>query len=463
MRTLYVRIVLTFVGIAFVSGMIGLLLTSLYYQDHLKTNNEEKILEMGESIRSLYEQESEVRLDKYLEGVAALGFQIYAVDEELKGRVFGRAFKHGALNEAEIRAVLDGDVYHGMREENRRVKLFSLFENSVRNTVGIPLRTKEGKAALFVRPDLEAQIGEIRVIVAVLLGFTFLTSLVLIAVSTRYVVKPLKDLKKATQQIVQGDFNVGLEKSRNRKDEIGDLADHFAIMAESIGRLDRMRQEFVANVSHEFQSPLTSMQGFARAILDNQATPEQTQHYMTIIERESRRLSSLSKQLLRLASLDRENRRLHVESFRLDEQIRQVLISLEWQWTDKALNLELDLPETTIAADAELLHEVWLNLIANGIRFSNPEDTVGIAIREEVDRIVVDVRDTGAGIPEAEIPYIFDRFHKVDKSRNRSASDGGSGLGLSIVSKIVSLHRGTIEVKSMLGEGTVFTVRLPRL
>jgi len=464
-KTLYVRIVVTFMLIAFVSGVAGVGLTSLYYQDRMKTNNEERILEIGQNVRSLYEQDSNIDLDRYLSGIASLGYQIYAVDEGMRGQTFGRPFKHGTLGTEDVRRVLDGGVYHGMKEENRRLRLFSLFENSVLNTVGVPVPTKTGTTALFIRPDLEAQIGEIRVVMAVLLGFTFLVSLALIAVSTRYIVKPLNVLKEATRRIVKGDFNVGLEKSRNRKDEIGDLADHFAVMADSIAREDRKRREFVANVSHEFQTPLTSMQGFAKAMLDKQTTPEQNEQYMAVIERESRRLSSLSRQLLKLADLDREDKRPSAEAFRLDEQIREALITLEWQWADKALNLELELPETVVTADAPLLHEVWMNLISNAIRFCEPGDTVAIAIaiREEKDRRVeVEVRDTGCGIPEGELPYIFDRFHTADKARSRSPDDGGSGLGLSIASRIVALHQGSIEVESEVGRGTRFLVRLPQ-
>jgi len=463
-RTLYVRIVATFVGIAFVSGIVGLALTGVYYQERMKSESETKAWEMAQSIRELYEQGMQSSLDQYLAAVAKLGFQIYAVDERLEGKTFGRAFKHGTLDDSAIRLVLDGGVFHGMEEENGRVRLFALFENSVRNTVGIPVRTPEGGYAVFVRPDLEAQIGEVRIVSAVLIGLTFLASLVLIAVLSRYIVKPLNVLKEATRRIARGDFNVELEKSRSRKDEIGDLAEHFALMADSIGRLDRMRRDFVANVSHEFQTPLTSMQGLAKAMRDQQTTPEQTEQYLGIIERESRRLSSLSRQLLKLASLDRDDVRLQKESFRLDEQIREALITLEWQWSEKELNLELELPETFVTADAHLLHEVWMNLLSNGIRFCEPGDTIAVSIREERgNQVAVEIRDTGCGIPEEDLPLIFDRFHKADKSRSRSSENGGSGLGLSIAGKIVALHGGTIAVESELGRGTTFTVRLPQL
>lgn len=295
-------------------------------------------------------------------------------------------------------------------------------------------------------------------LLAVLLIVTFLLSLVFIVIFTSYIVRPIKKLTKVTKQIVEGDYNIGLDVSR--RDEIGNLARHFAHMASSLKRLEEMRQEFVANVSHEIQSPLTSILGFVQAILDHEATPEEAERYLNIIESESRRLSSLSKQLLTLAALDRETNTLKRSTFRLDEQIREVILVMEWQWTEKKLSVELDLCELMISGDPHLLHQVWLNLISNCIKFSNPDDTIRIGI--SIDHgIVVTVSDTGIGIPSSELPHIFERFYKADKARTRTRS--GSGLGLSIVKKIVDLHQGTIDVRSELGKGTTFIVRLPLL
>ncbi|BBH22953.1 two-component sensor histidine kinase [Paenibacillus baekrokdamisoli] len=460
MKSLYIRIVLTFVMIALVSSIFGLLMTSLYYELRLKSDNEQKIMTIGENIRSLYEPNMKVDLDTYLTHIAALGFQIYAVHGNLQGKVYGSAFKHGQLSDAELQSVLDGGVYHGMSVENHRIQIIAFFENSIRNTVGIPIDSPDGKVALFIRPDLQKQIGEVRIIVAVLLGSTFLISLLLIIVFSRFIVRPIKELTKATQRIVKGNFNVGLEVSR--KDEIGDLANHFSHMTRSIQQLDQMRQEFVANVSHEFQTPLTSIQGFVRAVLDKETTPEESERYLTIIEEESRRLSSLSKQLLTLAALDKEDKGLQKSEFRLDEQIRQIIIMLEWQWSEKSLQLDLDLPEVMIVADAQLLYEVWLNLISNSIKFCESGDTISIRITSsDEETIEVEIGDTGIGVPEEDIPFLFERFHKVDKIRQRSST--GSGLGLSIVQQVVTLHQGNIQLQSQYGSGTTITVTLPRL
>lgn len=312
--------------------------------------------------------------------------------------------------------------------------------------------------ALFVRPNLEQQIGDVRILMALVLGVTFLISIALIAVMTRYIVKPVKKLTEATNNIVRGDYNIKMDVLRT--DEIGNLARHFTQMAHSLKQLDNMRQEFVANVSHEIQSPLTSIQGFAQSILEQEAIPAEARRYLHIIEEESRRLSSLSKQLLTLAALDKEAALMKPSAFRLDEQIRQVMIVSEWQWTEKQLTVELDLPEIVINADSQLLYQVWVNLLTNSIKFSHTGGTIRITITVTHD-IAVEISDTGIGIPEDELPHIFERFYKADKARNRARS--GSGLGLSIAKKIIELHHGSIDVQSVPGQGTTFIVRLPRL
>ncbi len=454
MKTLYLRIVVTFVLISLVSSLFALWIAGFYYQSQLKDENERKVMRIGEEIRALYGQTSGLDFDVYLKHIANMGFQIYAVNERLEGAYYGRPFKHEKLEPEQIRNVLAGGTYDGIRKE--RGLLLGFFENSLRNSVGLPIQVGEQSYALFIRPDLEQQIGEIRLFMAVLMGVAFVSSVALIVIFSRSIVRPVKHLTRATHQIVGGHYDVALNVSR--RDEIGNLARDFTAMAQSLKQLDEMRQEFVANVSHEIQSPLTSIQGFAQTILDREATPEEAERYLTIIAKESNRLSSLSKQLLTLAALDKEAGLIRKTPFRLDEQIRQALIVTEWQWSEKRLNVEPELAEIIVSADPQLLYQVWFNLIVNAIKFSRPGGTIRIetAIEREV---TVTVTDTGIGIGEEELPHIFERFYKADKSRTPARS--GSGLGLAIVRRIVELHGGSVSVSSNPGEGSAFTVRLP--
>lgn len=457
MKTLYVRIVLTFILISMVSSFFALLASNVYYQVNLREDNQQKLMKIGKEIRALYERTPQAELGSYLTSIAKMGFQIYAVNDQLEGTFYGDPFKHREIDMEQVRRVLRGETYNGL-SEGRYLSVTGFFENSIRNSAGLPVQVDGKPFALFIRPNLEEQIGEVRIFMALLLGLTFVCSSALIVILTGYIVKPVKTLTEATRKIVKGDYDIELNLSR--RDEIGNLARHFTHMAQALKKLEDMRQEFVANVSHEIQSPLTSIQGFAQTILDQEATPEEEIRYLRIIEEESRRLSSLSKQLLTLAALDKEANVIKRSSFRLDEQIRQILILTEWQWTEKQLGIELNLREIVISADAELLYQVWFNLITNSIKFTPPGGSIELEMLIEQD-IVVMIKDTGIGISETDLPHIFDRFYKADKARSRTSS--GSGLGLSIVKKIVELHHGSIEVQSACGQGTTFTVRLPHL
>ncbi|MGI2296167.1 sensor histidine kinase [Paenibacillus sp. GXUN7292] len=456
MRTLYVRIVVIFIIITIFSTVVSLFIANAYYANKMRHYNEEEIMHIGLEIRELYELSPHLELGQYLNKIAAMGFQIYAVDEQLQTAMYGSPFRHTQFEEEQIRHVLEGGSYKGMLEQKQLLPIMGYFENSLRNTIGLPIKAEGKQYALFIRANLEQQIGEVRILLGLLMGFAFLLSLILIVILTRYIVKPLQVLKAATHKIVDGDYNLQLDI--RRKDEFGDLAKHFSHMAESIKRLDDMRQEFVANVSHEFQTPITSIQGFSETMMNNEMSEDEKQRYLQIIQDESKRLSSLSKQLLMLAALDKNMQLTKRTAFRLDEQIRQIFITLERQWTGKQLEIELELPEIVIQADEQLLYQVWFNLISNSIKFCSPQDT--IAVRIDVGKeVTVEIQDTGIGIAPDELPYIFDRFYKSDKARERAKT--GSGLGLSICRKIIDLHHGSIHVTSELNKGTSFRIKLP--
>ncbi len=457
MRTLYVRIVLTFALIALISGVIAFLFSNLYYQIKLKDYNEEKILEVAQEISFLYEHSNgAMPVDNYLNRIANMNFQLYLVNQEMEGFRFGDEFRSYELDAKVIQSVLNGEIYHGISEFQSSLFVTGFFKDDIKNSIGVPIVVEGQNQALFVRPNVEKQFGEMRIVFSILLGLTFLISLALIAIFAGFLVRPIKKLTKATRRIAGGHYDIQLD--HNRKDEIGDLARDFQRMAVSLKKLDDMRQEFVSNVSHEIQSPLTSIRGFTKAIRTKSVPAEQADQYLEIIEKESGRLSSLSKQLLMLSSLDKEAKAVDKELFRLDEQIREVVLLTEWEWSKNKLKMDLDLPEIVVKADRQLFQQVWTNLLTNSIKFTEEAGTISISATID-EQIVVTLRDTGTGIPEEELPYIFDRFYMADKSRNRTQS--GSGLGLSVVKKVIDLHEGEIKVTSKLGEGTEFMIRLP--
>jgi signal transduction histidine kinase len=255
----------------------------------------------------------------------------------------------------------------------------------------------------------------------------------------------------ALEQIAQGNFNVFVDTSDISMPS--GLAAAINDMAKNLSNLETMRQDFISNVSHEIQSPLTSISGFA-ALLKRADLPENERlRYAEIIEAESKRLSSLSENLLKLSTLD--NNPIIETEFRLDKQLSNVILTLEPQWSAKHLTVEAVLPKYMICGDEELLSQVWINLLVNAIKFTPENGLVYVSLKENT----VKVADTGVGISKNDLPHIFERFYKVDKARDRGL--GGNGLGLSLVKKIVELHGGHISVDSETGKGTSFAIFLP--
>ncbi|WP_026592424.1 sensor histidine kinase [Bacillus sp. UNC437CL72CviS29] len=458
MKSLYSRFALITIGIMLLSSIIGFLLTNVYYQVKLKPYNSEKILRYAEEIKRLYEKQTEENKDEYLHSIAKLGYEIYVVDDQKQGKRIGNAFRKTKISDETINEVLQGKTYNGVSTYPTRLFITGFFDNELINSVGVPLKHGDKQYALFIRPDIQQQFGEMRIFLAVLLGFIVVLSIIFIAIAARYIVRPIQTFTKATQKIASGEYDIELEEGR--KDEIGTLSTSFKKMTKSIKELDQMRQEFVSNVSHEFQSPLSSIQGFSKTLQSEKMTEEERKHYLQIIETESKRMSSLCKQLLTLASLDKEEKVLQIKEFDLQKQMKDVIFMLEWKWREKDIAVEFDVPNVNIKGDENLLHQVWTNIFTNSIKFTDSGGTIAFAARELETSVVISISDSGIGMGKEEVDRIFDRFYKVDTARARNVE--GSGLGLSIVKKIVELHNGKISVESVKGEGTTFQIELPK-
>ena len=270
-------------------------------------------------------------------------------------------------------------------------------------------------------------------------------------------VKDIHDeLTDTLAQIAQGNFNVLLDPGN--VGVFNDLAQAINDMAKNLGTLETMRQDFISNVSHEIQSPLTSIGGFAELLQKDGLPDEKRRKYAAIIEAESCRLSSLSENLLKLSALDNNKVPLSKHEFRLDKQLETIALTLEPQWMAKNLILEADLQKLTMCGDEELLSQVWMNLLHNAIKFTPDGGCITIALARDGDSINAKIADTGVGIAKEDQIHIFERFYKVDKARDRSL--GGNGLGLSLVKKIIELHGGSIMVESEIGIGTTFKIVL---
>jgi two-component system phosphate regulon sensor histidine kinase PhoR len=263
----------------------------------------------------------------------------------------------------------------------------------------------------------------------------------------------------ALERIAAGDFSVRLDDDFEENQIVSKLANSVNKMALELDQLENMRQEFISNVSHEIQSPLTSIRGFAQVLENDHLSPEERHHYLSIIKAESARLSRITEDLLKLAALESEDAKFEPKPYRLDKQIRELILASEPQWTAKGIDIDVSLEEVSVNADEDLLSQVWTNLIHNSIKFTPQSGRVCVELHRQGDKIEFKISDTGLGISGEDQERVFERFFKADKARTHS--NGGSGLGLSIVKKIVEMHEGTINLESKPGEGTTFTIALP--
>ena len=272
----------------------------------------------------------------------------------------------------------------------------------------------------------------------------------------------IREIETALDRIAKGDFDTRIDKEKysDARYHMADLIDKINHMASELGGMETMRQDFVSNVSHEIQSPLTSIKGFVSLLKDDTLSREEQLHYIGIIESESLRLSKLGENLLRLSTLESEYAVMNPHRYPLSRQLKDVVLLLEPQWSVK--NIEVSLSENTadIFADEDLLSQVWINLLNNSIKFTPDGGKITIAVSGNDAQVQVAISDSGIGMTKETMTHVFERFYMADKARSRSA--GGSGLGLSIVKKIVQLHHGKIDVESKLGEGTTFQVTMPQ-
>lgn len=280
----------------------------------------------------------------------------------------------------------------------------------------------------------------------------FLTLTVIIFLS-KGLVKPLIKMKEATSKISKGDFTVSLPKNRN--DELGDLADSISQLASDLNYLKLERNDFLASISHELRTPLTYIKGYADIVHKRNLSIEDRYKYLKIIHEETNRLSDLIKDLFDLAKMDKNSFIIQKKAIDLTDFIANIEQKFSPAFHDKKMEFEVICPEGVyIMADPIRLEQIIFNLLDNAIKYSPSGSKTILTVNSKKQGVNIKVRDNGKGIPEEDLPYILNRFYRVDKSRTRSL--GGTGLGLAIVKELVLAHGGTIFVKSKEGIGTEF-------
>lgn len=287
--------------------------------------------------------------------------------------------------------------------------------------------------------------------------FYILIGAIMIAVLVRRVVKPILMLTEATQQVAKGNFDIEVEN--DSEDEIGILTQNFNKMVKELRHMEILRKDFISNVSHEFKTPMASIQGFAKLLKDRDMDDEQYDEYVDIIIEETGRLSRLSSNLLKLSRLENQEIPEMGEQFSLDEQLRRCILILSPKWDKKDIDFDLDLENIMYCGNEELLQQVWINILENAIKFTPEQGEIKVSSKIKDSFAQVIISDNGIGMDEVTVDRIFEQFYQGDMSH----TGDGSGLGLPLAKRIVEIYNGSISVNSKVGEGTTFDIKLPLL
>ena len=348
----------------------------------------------------------------------------------------------------------DTGIIGGLYKENRYV-------------VSVPIRSNNGKtvSGIVIVSTPTATTDTIlnrisRIFLSVAL-IVVLFAVLAVSAFARNHSKPLRDMAKVANAFGHGDFEGRVKLRDGYSEEMQELSLAFNNMASTLQKGEYQRQEFVANVSHELKTPMTTISGYIDGILDGTIPPERQNYYLQIVSDETKRLSRLVRSMLDISKLQDqvipEERKLH---FDLEEAMGQVLITFEKKILDKKLDVQVEMPEHPVftMADPDAVTQVIYNLIDNAVKFCPEEGTLGLKIREGGGKAYVSVSNDGDTIPPEELPLVFDRFHKMDKSRSQNRD--GWGLGLYIVKTLVDSHGENISVTSRDGK-TEFTFTMP--
>ena len=294
----------------------------------------------------------------------------------------------------------------------------------------------------------------------IIMTFLWISLATLIAVYfiSDKIISPLKDMSKAARSFASGNFDERVPVIG--QDEVAELATAFNNMAGSLSNIEDSRRTFLANISHDLRTPMTTISGFVDNIIDGVIPPDKQEHYLRIVSSETKRLSRLVQQLLDLSRIESGVRKFNMTVFDICEMARQILISFETKIDAKKLDVEFisDSDNMYVSADRDAIYQIFYNIADNGIKFSDEGGKYRVTILQKEKKVYVSVYNEGIGIPQEDIPYVFDRFYKGDKSRGIDKT--GVGLGMYISKTIIDAHHEEIWVKSIHGEYCEFVFTL---
>lgn len=431
-KSIYIQLVLIFICIFILSNIIASILSFFNTENNVLSQVSKQLVQSVEIAKEVHEKEKvskqsieKLFKDKYITINFIENIEEYITNEEI-------------ISSLEMGRPL------------------AIHRNEYGNTsVSTPIAIiKTGDYYIVAKPEFKnLGFSTRRLIMSINMRAIIIGSVLFLFVG-KIVVNPTKKLIKATEKVAAGDFDIELEN--HRTDEMGILISSFNTMAKELKSIEILRNDFISDISHEFRTPLTSIEGYTKLLRD--CNEEERREYIDIIIEETKRLSLLTTNILTLNKIDNQNISTPMEDFIMDEQIRRAILLLENKWVEKDIELEIDLENIQYRGNPSLMYQVWINLIDNAIKFSPRGGTVEVKLYEEQGNIIFSIKDNGVGISKEDQKKIFDKFYKSDKSRNTD----GNGLGLSIVKRIIEIHKGQILLESSINMGTSIMVKLSK-
>lgn len=288
-----------------------------------------------------------------------------------------------------------------------------------------------------------------------LVGTCLLIGILVTSQLSKYFFNPIKKLRGAMDKVADGDFSVRLEEKSTSK-EIMEIYSGFNLMAHELNATEILQTDFVANVSHEFKTPINAIEGYSTLLQDSDSLDDAQREYIDKILFNTQRLSSLVGSILLLSKLESQQIPTNQNEYRLDEQIRQSIVALEPAWEKKDIDFDVELDRVSYLGNEPMMHHVWDNLISNAIKFSPNGGTVKIRFAKKMKKLVFTIEDQGAGLTEEAQKHIFNKFYQADNSHKQE----GNGLGLALVKRILTIEKGQITAENIPEGGCRFTVTL---
>lgn len=465
---IFKKLLLTYIGITLLTLVVLGLLMSFLFEDFYFTEKKNALLDHGRHVNNIILKWDNKQINK-----EQVLFNLVSIDRFLTARIvvinsegfilfdtqsYQGQWQGAGLQPEEFKEVLKGKVI------TKRGTTGSQFDTATL-TVALPMFINEQIEGVILMNTpiygISTSLKQVYRLFFIGALISLLMAFILSVHVSMMATKPLRKMNQAALEMARGKLDTQVDVVR--KDEMGQLARNLNYMASELSKMEQMRKEFVANVSHELRSPITSIRGFIQAMMDGTIPQEGQGKYLQIVFDETNRLNRLINELLDLARIEAGNFDFEPQQFDLNAVIRRV--GDRFYPLTNPRNVTMQVPEEQpllTYADRDRVEQIIVNLVDNAVRFTPEGGQISLITELSNEKVTVRIRDTGVGMPEDELPYIWQRFHKVDKARTRTKK-GGTGLGLAIVKHLIDAFGETITVTSKEGEGTEFSFTLPHV